>query len=85
MNEMIERVAKALLEDKFPPNVGIALRWDQMNAYERSAWMRAARVAIETMREPTEAMLNAAGSLGFCREEDVIEIWGPMIDAALRP
>jgi hypothetical protein len=97
MSEMVERVAAALLFHKiFTPAAGdheLALmtiqetrgtpRWDQLT--------KRARIAIATMMEPTEAMVNAA-----CGDELPIEAlkilrhawrqtWREAIKAALEP
>lgn len=68
MNEMIERVAKAIGKTVYETDRGGLTGWDA-NAV--------ARAAIEAMREPTEAMLEAAsGSIARWA-------WPAMIDAAL--
>jgi len=78
MTDMVERVAKAIV------NCG-PKRWEDLADYERRAAMAVvARVAIEAMREPTEAML--ACELRFQGEQlGYAEIWRRMIDAALAP
>lgn len=66
MTEMIERVAKAICEAQ---------------SLGRESDRHIARVAIEAMRKPTAAMLDA------CYENDLVmhphRAWAPMIDAAL--
>ena len=70
MNEMVERVARALAvshyEDKDPE-----FMWRHM--------VPDARAAIEAMRKPTEDMRLAAPS-----DRAIDEVWFPMIDAALQ-
>lgn len=77
MSEMIERIARAMADrdamGATPDGPGI----------HRSAWrayVPMAQVAIEAMREPTQAMIDA-GQPGFSPEMK----WGCMIDAALKP
>ena len=70
MNEMVERVARALhamhgTKSPFKPYAD--LYRDQ------------ARTAIEAMREPTDEMLEALNNCGG----DTDAIWTAMIDAAL--
>ena len=66
MSEMIERLARAIEAES---NYVIS----QHHA------KALARVAIEAMREPTEAMLSTSGY------QDADEVWRDMIDAALAP
>lgn len=78
-NEMVERVAKALYEaTPFKETEG---GYDaQSDLYRRSCRLLA-RAAIEAMREPTDAMVDAA----YGRERTGTERgnWRAMIDAAL--
>ena len=78
MNEMIERVARAMAEADV----------------HNTAWklyVREARAAIEAMREPTEEMFVAAYAVnGGKWTDDEYEpppkiCWSAMIDAALKP
>ena len=64
---MIEQVARALL---------VADR----SAITPDYYQRMARTAIEAMREPTEAMIDAAP----ISDEEAAEIWPAMIDEALK-
>ena len=88
MSEMVERVAKAAYESLFmgswPDDIGTSI--------DAEGFRKAARAAIEAMREPTEEMTNSAerlddqGSSIFgepfvpCPHD---EAWRVMIDAAL--
>lgn len=60
MSEMIERVARALWskakEEPIRRNVGVSFENDPLKLW----WIDQARAAIEAMREPTEAQLEAA-------------------------
>ncbi len=90
-DDMVERVAAAFI-NSFSPGA-----WDTMSmltggdaAMEpRARVLRAARAAIAAMREPTEAMVDAAWDIDACgREEAHIgsgagPAWRAMIDAAL--
>jgi len=75
-NEMIERVAQAILA-KVPLGYGMTIA--ESDEY--------ARAAIEAMREPTEAMVDAFVWYGHGKTiGDVARIgWQSMIDAALSP
>lgn len=85
MSEMIERVEDAIME--------------AMNADPKGgSFSRAARAAIEAMREPTKVMLNAVRPQGYTIEHyhgtghhrtfptlgsGPLQVWQDMIDAAL--
>jgi hypothetical protein len=83
MSEMIERVARAIYEDAW------GIEWPPEPAGEADEYRRGARAAIEAMREPTEAMLSAAGTRRP-RGDEVMgpdhpwALWDAMIDAALK-
>jgi len=66
MSEMIERVEKAIDD---------CLSADLLPSEIRAA----ARAAIETMREPTQAMLDAGPPEPYMDRD----VWAKMIDAAL--
>jgi hypothetical protein len=78
MNEMIERVARAIAADNE--------NWP----YDRRPWseqrylLERARAAIEAMREPTEAMKAAAKPFRKGVGEEPGGLWHAMIDAALQ-
>lgn len=83
-NEMIERVARALAKsDGVDPDYrkcGIGIpKWER--------YVGEARAAIEAMREPTQEMLFDGqinlGAGGELDNENLKEVWGLMIDAAL--
>jgi hypothetical protein len=93
MNEMIERVARAICKQDGcnPDDEGTTLTLAQYGnikilpsgGYCAPAWefyVAKAIAAIEAMREPTEEMLEA-GPLEPYMDKD---IWGKMIDAALK-
>jgi hypothetical protein len=89
MNNMIERVAKAM-HGSVNTWTAIPQTWDRLNSTERSAFHLAARAAIAAMRDCTPAMLDAgttAHPRGYTRETlltDIIEAeWRVMCDAAL--
>ncbi len=71
MSEMIERVAKALVE-----------AWPSWGTWGDEEARKGARAAIEAMREPTEAMVIAGGKQLDCAFER--QCWRAMIDAALK-
>ena len=84
-DEMIERVAKAL----YAHATGNTDDWYMTNP---TPWHKAARAAIEAMRQCTDEM-NDAGSdqcdggeaEESCRCGFMGKIWTAMIDAALKP
>jgi len=79
MSEMIERVAIAQA----------GTRWDSFDEEHKNAARDLARIAIEAMREPTEAMVKDGSSFVWFEGrtfeyEDVTTTYQAMIDAALR-
>jgi hypothetical protein len=83
MSEMVERVGRALYEDKLtqsgPP-------WDAVAEGYKIKYRARARVAIAAMREPTDQMVSAAilEDPSYI-EIDVQRMWQAMIDAAQVP
>lgn len=75
MNEMIERVAKAIWSDYWD---GEGCSWAEMEESSRQTALSMARAAIEAMREPTEAMLEAQFG-----QPSPADCWRAMIDAAV--
>ncbi len=82
MNEMIDRVARVVAEKQ-----GIV--FDTLPEFYREIWREKARSAIEAMREPTVAMLDAAGYRDIANHPSKraewmkAHDWPKMIDAAL--
>ena len=76
MSEMIERVARAIYVAT-PRNKPYSL----LTRFKRNALEAEARAAIEAIREPTEAMLDAI----YVSEQYYIGVpaWRAAIDAAL--
>lgn len=76
MSEMVERVARAIAD-----NIQAALPDGVVVDYHY-----AARAAIEAMRRPTEAMVDAGYDFTAdpCWREDFIKGWQAMIDEALK-
>jgi hypothetical protein len=71
---MIERVASAIVKDLDADNVPFA----------EEASLRYARMAIEAMREPTEAMMGACdAAYPDASVKQAYRSWHVMIDAAL--
>lgn len=88
---MVERVARAISENNFHNDETIWSRlWDELPAENRSTYIRIARAAIDAMREPTEAMEDAADSEAERYFGNSHECLSPahayrvMIDAALK-
>jgi hypothetical protein len=89
MSEMIERVARSMagdIEEGFPRRVQQS--WDDLTTLAKAAMRQRARIAIEAMREPTEAMAAAGDLPGW---DDIttighsLEVWHAMIETALTP
>lgn len=88
MSEMVERVARALYEGALADHrAGLRpLVFADMTGPDHRYWLARAREAIVAMREPTEAMVDAAMSFGWQPEPLNIgydDAWRVMIDAAL--
>lgn len=91
-DSLIERVARAMHAKWFeirPGDFGQAA-WEEMPESWRHETMEFARAAIEAMREPTEAMLNAKYGpenyervSGWLDSLDAETVWQAMIDVAL--
>ncbi len=78
MNEMIERVARAIF---FRGGEQDDMQWKHGQSYLRDIAIEQARAAIEAMREPTRDMLSAGAFAGpFTADR-----WRAMIDAILSP
>ena len=80
MNDMVEQVAKAIWNHRFPD-----MSWESKSRSEgiKDDYRMNARAAIAAMREPTEAMMQAGDrELGF--PEDYRIAWQASIDEALR-
>lgn len=84
MSEMVERVAIAIamaLESQMPERA--RQRWEDYSMPARAAALVRARKAIEAMREPTDAVIEAGR---WPAEDDgPLACWQAMIDAALTP
>jgi len=78
MDTMIEKVARALYCERIgDPDYDFE---DDPRGWSRSMHIAQARAAIEAMREPTEAMENAAITYG---DSPILLTYEAMIDAAL--
>jgi hypothetical protein len=78
MNEMIERVARAIAERRFGSS----------GKYMWQDWTTEAEAAIEAMLEPTEEMVDAGregGEVNIDFDFNAAACWQAMIDAALNP
>lgn len=82
---MVENVARAILQRRSQPD----FRELQDGAWVVDHDLELARAAIEAMREPTDAMLNAACEIGpdtnagAFSYDDAYPMFRAMIDAAL--
>lgn len=80
--DMIERVARALYAaTPFKETEG---GFDAQSETYRKMCRLLARAAIEAMREPTDAMFEAAKPYGLCMSA-LDDAWCDMIDVALSP
>jgi hypothetical protein len=84
MTDMVERVARAIYEDRNGPRCE---PWGTKPKGHKDPYRADARAAIEAMREPTEAMVGSGadhdaegGGTG-----NPLAIYTAMIDAALSP
>lgn len=75
MSEMIDRIALALARENCSQSAEAARTWEH--------YRDDARIAIEVMREPTRAMIDAV-DLSVPTEGMITGIWGTMIDEALK-
>ncbi len=57
MSEMVERVAKAIYIGR---NGGGVAPWGRLPLAHKAPYIVDARIAIQTMRKPTEAMISAS-------------------------
>ena len=74
----LERAARALFWSRGGGN------WNEASQIEKDGWITSARSAIEEIREPSEAMLNAGNVTGdYEYYGSPEEQWPAMIDAAL--
>ncbi|MGR9130753.1 hypothetical protein [Rhizobium leguminosarum] len=86
---MIDRVAKALCARVDGNNPTRVLRTSPVVVYEWEMYKDDAVIAIEAMRDPTEAMLQAGAIADdnfseAAPETASLRIYGAMIDAALK-
>jgi hypothetical protein len=82
MSEMIKRVAQAIKSGMTDSGVvSLVANGPRGELALRQFFEDLAVVAIEAMREPTDAMFEAAATVDRYAEPG--EEWGPMIDAAL--
>ena len=88
-NEMVERVARAIVSNNHENNPFVA-QWDEQPWHGKVLAMSAARAAIAAMREPTAEMYNVPQweciEVGddVVSPDEAVEIWQAMIDEALR-
>ncbi len=77
-NEMVERVARAMRAREWDGDY-----WNEADMSDKEYWLASARAAIEAMREPTEAMIDAVQDLSIGEQENWQKCWGIAIEAAL--
>jgi hypothetical protein len=75
MNEMIERVARKICKHRQDS-------WESIPERVMDDYLSCARVAIEAMREPTDAMQKSVCDILF-DDPNARRIWQAMIDSAL--
>ena len=81
MNEMIERVAKAVYEAM--PRGALWPEWIDLPEFEyKTSYYEVAKAVFMEMRKPTEEMLRAADKIGI--DQDPADYWPAMIDEALK-
>jgi hypothetical protein len=80
MTDLIERVAKAIYEDR---NGAGCMPWGRRDEAHKEPYRSDARAAIEAMREPTEEMGKAGADHVRNVSGGMSGIYRAMIDAAL--
>jgi hypothetical protein len=91
MNEMVERVARAVHARRWQINRGWLDPWDELSKETKVEMLADASAAIAAMREPTKAMIQAGYdaptvdemNLGRWKLSQVRADYEAMIDAAL--
>lgn len=84
MSEMIERVARQIFETNITVYLRLSMDFSEQTVSVQEQYRGLARAAIEAMREPTEAMEEAALDVRpLMLPDSPREVWGAMIDAAL--
>lgn len=91
---MIERAARGaydMMMSRLPAELAIhgPFRWDNESEALREDWRASVRAAIAAMREPTEAMVDAAADIDIngeyrLGERLAAEVWRAMNHAALK-
>lgn len=88
--DMVEKAARAmawsdLLQAETEESLSrYGIVYDEISVDEN--YMRLSRAAIEAMREPTEAMIDAGYDVGYSPDPlPTDEVWRAMINAALVP
>jgi hypothetical protein len=78
---MVERVARAIFEVEYPGGEVDEYRWER----SKEAYLAQAQAAIEEMREPTDAMVDAGDAVepGVTGYTDALSHYQAMINAAL--
>lgn len=86
--EIIERVARAIYDDEFGEGAWVDLlasakvhKLTRPTATERKYHQRA-RAAIEALREPTDAMVDAGWA--SANDENARDTWRDMVDECLK-
>lgn len=86
MNEMIERVVRAIIEslnDSMDPHVR-PLTYEEVINDSRHGIVQAAKAAIVAMREPTDEMIRVGSAIIVTDDISQAEFtWQRMVDAAL--
>lgn len=90
MNEMVERVARAIHARYCDTAMGYvgAEKWENLADWEKDFGRGLARAAIESMREPTDNMFDAGEKAASVYSDRWMmsiadDVWRAMIDAAL--
>lgn len=84
MSEMIERVARQIFETNITVYLRLSMDFSEQTVSVQEQYRGLARAAIEAMREPTEAMEEAALDVRpLMLPDSPREVWEAMIDAAL--
>lgn len=82
MTTMLERVARAIYEDR---NGARCIPWSRQGAVYRAPYLSDARAALRAMRDPSDEMMVSLGKMcqQVGRAPTLNEGWKTMIEAAL--
>lgn len=82
--EMIDRVARELFQHASVGHILNDASWNDLSSASKERWKASAKIAIATMREPTEKMTDALSNSGIMyKDNNSYGIWTTYIDAII--